>query len=70
MGLEDDLGIDSIKRIEILSALEERLPGQAEVESAAVGALRTLGDILAQLRQRSPAHSCRGNCVRAAQGSP
>ena len=26
MGLESDLGIDSIKRVEILSALQERLP--------------------------------------------
>ena len=55
MGLEADLGIDSIKRIEILSALEERLPGPAEVDPAAVSALRTLGDVLGHLRQRSPA---------------
>ena len=54
MALEADLGIDSIKRIEILSALEERLPGHAEVDAAAVGALRTLGDILEHLRQRAP----------------
>ena len=53
MALEADLGIDSIKRIEILSALEERLPGHAEVDPAAVSALRTLGDILEHLRQRS-----------------
>ncbi len=52
MELEADLGIDSIKRIEILSALEERLPGRAEVDPAAVGALRTLGDVLEHLRQR------------------
>jgi len=55
MGLEDDLGIDSIKRIEILSALEERLPGHAEVDPASVSALRTLGDILEHLRQRMQA---------------
>ncbi len=46
MGLEADLGIDSIKRVEILSALEERLPDRDEVDPAAVSALRTLGDIL------------------------
>ncbi len=57
MGLEADLGIDSIKRIEILSALEERLPGGAQVAPAAVGELRTLGDILDHLRQRE---SCPG----------
>ncbi len=27
MGMDSDLGIDSIKRVEILSALQERLPG-------------------------------------------
>ena len=56
MALEADLGIDWIKRIEILSALEERLPGRAEVDPAAVNALRTLGDILEHLRQRGPAN--------------
>ncbi|MHB8835940.1 MAG: SDR family NAD(P)-dependent oxidoreductase [Candidatus Methylomirabilia bacterium] len=55
MELEADLGIDSIKRIEILSALEERLPGRAEVDPEAVNALRTLGDILEHLRQRASA---------------
>ncbi len=54
MALEADLGIDSIKRIEILSALEERLPGQAEVDPATVSALRTLGDVLDHLQQRAP----------------
>ncbi len=53
MALEADLGIDSIKRIEILSALEERLPEHAEVDPEAVSALRTLGDILEHLRQRT-----------------
>jgi len=55
MGLEADLGIDSIKRIEILSALEERFPGRGDVDPAVVSALRTLGDILEHLRLRSAA---------------
>jgi acyl carrier protein len=55
MALEADLGIDSIKRIEILSALEERLPGHAEVDPGTVSALRTLGDILDHLQQRARA---------------
>jgi acyl transferase domain-containing protein len=60
MGLEADLGIDSIKRIEILSALEERLPGHAEVDPAAVSALHTLGDILEHLQRRSSAPAAAG----------
>ncbi len=40
--LEEDLGIDSLKRVEILSALESRLPGLSRQISTA----RTLGDLV------------------------
>src|SRR5207237_8922318 len=49
MALEADLGIDSIKRVEILSALQERVPGLADVPAAELGAVRTPGDVLARL---------------------
>ena len=49
MALEADLGIDSIKRVEILSALQSRLPGLPEVQPGEMGSLRTLGQILARL---------------------
>ena len=45
MGLDSDLGIDSIKRVEILSALQERLPAAPVIGPEQMGALRTLGDI-------------------------
>ena len=32
MDIESDLGIDSIKRVEILSTMEEKLPGLPTVE--------------------------------------
>ena len=35
MALEADLGIDSIKRVEILAALRERHPQLPEVDAAA-----------------------------------
>lgn len=47
MALESDLGIDSIKRVEIFSALQEKLPGLPEVETSQLAALATLGDIIA-----------------------
>ena len=49
MALEADLGIDSVKRVEILSALEERLPRLAAARTGGVDRMRTLGDIVARL---------------------
>ncbi|MBI4676669.1 MAG: SDR family NAD(P)-dependent oxidoreductase [Elusimicrobia bacterium] len=46
MGLESDLGIDSIKRVEILSAMRERLPDAPAVGPEHIGALRTLRQII------------------------
>ncbi|HKN52352.1 MAG TPA: beta-ketoacyl synthase N-terminal-like domain-containing protein, partial [Amycolatopsis sp.] len=50
MELEGDLGIDSIKRVEILSGLRERVPGLPEVNAGELGKLRTLGEIVGKLR--------------------
>jgi hypothetical protein len=55
MELEGDLGIDSIKRVEILSTMKERAPGLPEVDAAEMGALRTLGEIVASMRKASGA---------------
>ena len=49
MALEADLGIDSIKRVEIFSALQERFPSLADIESVSLVTLRTLGDIVTAL---------------------
>jgi acyl transferase domain-containing protein/NAD(P)-dependent dehydrogenase (short-subunit alcohol dehydrogenase family) len=45
MALDADLGIDSIKRVEILSAVQERLPNAPAIKSEHLGALRTLRDV-------------------------
>src|SRR5204862_399801 len=50
MELEADLGIDSIKRVEILSAMRERAPGLREVKPTELAALRTLGQIVDYMR--------------------
>jgi malonyl CoA-acyl carrier protein transacylase len=49
MNLESDLGIDSIKRVEILSAVEERVPNLPTVSPDEMSGLRTIGDIAAYL---------------------
>jgi acyl carrier protein/NAD(P)-dependent dehydrogenase (short-subunit alcohol dehydrogenase family) len=46
MALDADLGIDSIKRVEILSALQEELPGAPAIKPEHLGTLQTLGQIV------------------------
>ena len=43
--LDSDLGVDSIKRVEILSTLQERLPDAPVVKPEHLGALHTLRDV-------------------------
>ncbi|MEZ4527984.1 MAG: SDR family NAD(P)-dependent oxidoreductase [Desulfobacterales bacterium] len=51
MDIEADLGIDSIKRVEILSAFEEKMPDLPPVSPEIMGTLKTLGQIVAYLNQ-------------------
>ena len=52
MALEADLGIDSIKRVEILSAVQERTPSLPPLDPSAMAALRTVGEIAAYLARQ------------------
>ncbi|MCH7866524.1 MAG: SDR family NAD(P)-dependent oxidoreductase [Myxococcales bacterium] len=49
MELEADLGIDSIKRVEILSAMNDLAPGLPEVDTAVMAKLATLGQVVEYL---------------------
>ena len=51
MSLDHDLGIDSIKRVEILSALQERRPDLPAVQPDQLGALHRLEDVIALLHE-------------------
>ncbi len=53
MDLEADLGIDSIKRVEILGALQEKLP-DLQVQADELAERRTLGEILETFSSDSP----------------
>jgi acyl transferase domain-containing protein/NAD(P)-dependent dehydrogenase (short-subunit alcohol dehydrogenase family) len=55
MDIEAELGIDSIKRVEILSTVEEKLPELPTVSPEIMGSLKTLGQIVEYLTEsRSP----------------
>jgi acyl transferase domain-containing protein/acyl carrier protein len=66
MGMDSDLGIDSIKRVEILSTLQERLPGTPAIGPEHLGTLRTLGDIAAHLAAGANLTSAPASVVFAA----
>ena len=51
MDLEADLGINSIKRVEILSGVRDRAPDMPELDTARMATLRTLGEVVDLLRQ-------------------
>jgi|TARA_B100000315_G_scaffold259702_2_gene316773 acyl transferase domain-containing protein/NAD(P)-dependent dehydrogenase (short-subunit alcohol dehydrogenase family) len=54
MELEAGLGIDSIKRVEILSSLQDQLPHLADIDTAELAALNTLGEVLEFARGSAP----------------
>lgn len=51
MSLESDLGIDSIKRVEILTTLQESLPNLPEVDQTKLISIQTIGDIVSLISQ-------------------
>jgi NAD(P)-dependent dehydrogenase (short-subunit alcohol dehydrogenase family) len=53
MSLDADLGIDSIKRVEILSALQEKIPSLPAVKPDQLGSLHTLQDVVSILQDSS-----------------
>jgi acyl transferase domain-containing protein/NAD(P)-dependent dehydrogenase (short-subunit alcohol dehydrogenase family) len=79
MELDADLGIDSIKRVEIFSALQERLPQAPVVKSEHLGTLRTLRQVVDFLSQPEvseiasalklkPSEACAPERTKAANG--
>src|SRR5579871_5132694 len=57
MDIEADLGIDSIKRVEIMGELQERFPGGVDAGPEQLAELRTLGDIVNFVAAAAPAAS-------------
>ncbi|QUM76746.1 SDR family NAD(P)-dependent oxidoreductase [Moritella sp. 24] len=55
MDMEADLGIDSIKRVEILGAVQEIITDLPELNPEDLAELRTLGEIVAYMQSKAPA---------------
>ncbi len=55
MDMEADLGIDSIKRVEILAAVTETFPELPPVNPDELAGLKTLGEIAEKLKENAPA---------------
>ncbi|WP_189062367.1 phosphopantetheine-binding protein, partial [Shewanella hanedai] len=54
MDMEADLGIDSIKRVEILGTVQDELPGLPELSPEELAECRTLGEIVAYMNSKLP----------------
>src|SRR5207253_6272357 len=63
---EAELGIDSIKQVEILSAIRERRPDLPEIDSAQLSHLRTLSAIIAAIGVSEPPAAPQRAAVMAA----
>ncbi|MCW3174264.1 type I polyketide synthase [Shewanella subflava] len=57
MDMEADLGIDSIKRVEILGTVQDELPGLPELNPEDLAECRTLGEIVSYMNSKLPAGS-------------
>ncbi|MCF8092113.1 MAG: SDR family NAD(P)-dependent oxidoreductase, partial [Desulfotignum sp.] len=54
MDIESDLGIDSIKKVEIISELEKQLPDIQGLTTEHIGSARTLADICQAIATQAP----------------
>ena len=54
MNLESDLGIDSIKRVEILSKVEQELPDSSSISPDEMTQIKTIGQIADYLSGKNP----------------
>ena len=78
MGLDSDLGIDSIKRVEIMAALHGKLPAAPEIKPEHLGTLQTLRQVVEFLSAGElettpvahPAVSASGPAIEVAGANP
>ncbi|SLM29156.1 Putative amino-acid acetyltransferase (fragment) [Desulfamplus magnetovallimortis] len=73
MDIESDLGIDSIKRVEIVSELEKKLPDTATLTPEHMGSLKTLRDIVDLLssgKEKQTSHEYQYSSEKKNESSP
>ncbi|MDO6610187.1 phosphopantetheine-binding protein [Shewanella sp. 1_MG-2023] len=70
MDMEADLGIDSIKRVEILGTVQDELPGLPELNPEDLAECRTLGEIVSYMNSKLlPTSAAAGANTQAAAGA-
>ncbi|MGF1843151.1 phosphopantetheine-binding protein [Vibrio clamense] len=69
MDMEADLGIDSIKRVEILGTVQDELPTLPELNPEDLAECRTLGEIVAYMNTKSMNSKLPASAPVAAQAS-
>ncbi|WP_144213763.1 type I polyketide synthase [Shewanella donghaensis] len=70
MDMEADLGIDSIKRVEILGTVQDELPGLPELNPEDLAECRTLGEIVAYMNSKLPAEGSKLPAAGAMNSAP
>ena len=75
MNIESDLGVDSIKKVEIISELEKAFPDSEDLSAQRLGSVKTLGDICTavetnQGKETSPAPEQTAAPIANAQSEP
>ncbi|MBL1102118.1 type I polyketide synthase [Streptomyces coffeae] len=68
MDVEADLGIDSIKRVEIMGVLQERFSAEVTAGPEQLAELRTLGDIVTFVAGQEPSTALAAPAAPAASG--
>ena len=67
MDMEADLGIDSIKRVEILGTMRELFPNLSELNPEELAGLRTLGEVVEYMKKLEPSTGASPRNEAAAQ---
>nr|WP_320013790.1 beta-ketoacyl synthase N-terminal-like domain-containing protein [uncultured Desulfobacter sp.] len=75
MNIESDLGVDSIKKVEIISELEKAFPDSEDLSAQRLGSVKTLGDICTAVetdpgKETSPAPEQTAAPIANAQNKP
>ncbi|AGH81296.1 polyunsaturated fatty acid synthase PfaA [Psychromonas sp. CNPT3] len=70
MDMEADLGIDSIKRVEILGAVQDEITNLPELDAMALAELRTLGEIVSYMQAQAPSASAENTEMSASTSTP
>lgn len=67
MDIEGDLGIDSIKKVEILAEAQERIPNLSNLNVERIGRLRTLREVLEHLQELLDPNAAKDSMMETAE---